>query len=181
MGINSKKASIVNVFSELSPDIGLVCETHLTSNTGVDIEGFSYFGKARLENKGGGVGIFVKNTRKPMVAPHQSSREIEIAWVSINRGKSRPLYIGVYYGKQESVSLEKIKEEFDELADELAEINNLREVILCMDANAKIGLMGEDISRNGDLMIKALDASEMIVINGTEQCSGKITRQNRSR
>ena len=79
------------------------------------------------------------------------------------------------------VSLEKIKEEFDELTDELAEVNSLGEVILCMDANAKIGLMGEDISRNGDLMIKALEESEMIVINGTDKCSGIITRQNRSR
>ena len=63
MGLNGKKASIVNMFSELSPDIGLVCETHLSSNMGVDIEGYSFFGNARLENKGGGVGIFVKNTR----------------------------------------------------------------------------------------------------------------------
>ena len=51
---------IKSVFSEKKPDIALFTETHLSDNKGMNVDGYTFFGKARKEGKGGGVGIFVK-------------------------------------------------------------------------------------------------------------------------
>ena len=72
----------------------------------------------------------------------------------------KPLFIGVNYGLQESVSPSKIQEEMDNLSDEICQIQNEGDMILCMDANAKIGLLGEDPSRNGKLIKKSLRSVE---------------------
>ena len=101
MGITSKKASVISVFSKLAPDIGLFCETHLNDKNSINIEGYSFIGRPRTIGTGGGVGILVKESRKLHIAPHYSSRDIEILWVSINRKRNKPLFVGVYYGKQE--------------------------------------------------------------------------------
>ena len=141
-----------------------------------------FCGRARNEGKGGGVGILVKNEKRIMVAPHYSNRDLEILWVSIDRKNQKPLYVGVYYGKQETTcNKEKIKEEMENLTEDLLGIKNEGEVIICMDANAKIGLLGEAMSRNGKLIEKVFDECEMYVMNRSEKCVGVVTRQNRKR
>ena len=100
-------------------------------------------------------------------------------WISLNRVDNSPVYIGVYYGKQESTSLEAIQEEYDNLTEEILEMKARGELIVCMDGNAKIGLMGEEMSRNGRLMMEMLSECEVEIMNNKETCSGVITRQNR--
>ena len=75
-GIKSKIPCIKNVFSETKPDIALFTETHLTEDKGVCVEGYTFFGRPRTTGKGGGVGIFVKNEKKTVIAPHYSDREL---------------------------------------------------------------------------------------------------------
>ena len=159
----------------------LFCETHLKDNKGLQIDGYSFCGKARNNGAGGGVGICVKNDHKCFIAPHQSARDLEIIWVSVARGSENPLFIGVYYGLQESVSYEKITNELDLLREELIDIRRDGEILLCMDANAKCGLMGEQISRNGRMMMELFDDTNMHIMNKSEKCVGLITRQNRSK
>ena len=179
-GLKSKIACVKDVFSELKPDIALLTETHLAEDKGMRVEGYTYFGKSRKKGKGGGVGIFVKNEKKLIVAPHYTNRELEILWTSVNRTSSNPLFIGVYYGKQESTcNAQDIRKEMDSLGEEILEISREGEVILCMDANAKIGLMGEPMSRNGKLIDKVFTECQMEVMNGTGKCKGSVTRQNR--
>ena len=175
-------ACIKNVFAEVKPDIALFTETHLTENKGASVEGYTFFAKSRTSGKGGGVGVFVKNEEKANVAPHYSSRDLEIVWVSINREAENPLFIGCYYGKQETTcSSATIQEEMDKLSEEVLELESEGEVMICMDANAKIGLMGEEMTRNGKLITGVFQECEMVVINGTEKCQGTVTRQNRKR
>ena len=58
--------------------------------------------------------------------------------------------IGTYYGKQESrTSKEEIDREMMQLQEEIKEMLNEGEIILAMDANSKIGILGEETSRNG--------------------------------
>ena len=179
-GLKSKVACLKNVCEETDPDVVLLTETHLSEDRGVNFIGYTFIGKARKKAKGGGVGILVKNDKKLIVAPHYSHRDIEILWISIHRKSTSPVYIGTYYGKQETTcSMQKITDEMDLLSEELLEKKQEGEVILCMDANAKIGLIREDVSRNGKLILNVFDECEMVVINGTEKCNGKITRQNR--
>ena len=181
-GLKSKIACLKNVCEETNPDIVLLTETHLSEDKGINLIGYTFVGKARKTAKGGGVGIFVQNDKKPIVAPHYTHRDIELQWISIHRRSTSPLFIGVYYGKQETTcNVQKITEEMDLLSEELLEKKQEGEVIVCMDANAKIGLLGECISRNGKLISEVFHECEMVVINGTEKCDGRITRQNRKK
>ena len=100
--------------------------------------------------------------------------------MSVRRKNENPIYIGVYYGKQESrVNKEEIEEEMESLTEEILDMSQEGEVILFMDANGKIGLMGEVMSRNGKLLRKVFDECRLIVMNSSEKCKGKVTRQNR--
>ena len=152
----------------------------MRDNKGVNVEGFTYFGKGNEKGSGGGLGIYVKNDHKSIVSPHFSSRDLEILWVSVARGKEAPLFIGVYYGKQESISLEKITTEMDTLREEIMDIRREGEIVLCMDANAKINLMNEGVSRNGRLITSVLEECEIVTLNNTAKCTGTVTRQNRN-
>ena len=133
-----------------------------------------------MENDRNINGILVENEIKGSVAPHVSSRDIEIIWVSIKRRNQSPIFMGVYYGKQEGEGKkEDIESEMSELTEEILELEREGEIILFMDANAKIGLMGEGVSRNGKLLKEVMEETTTYVINGTEKCKGTITRQNR--
>ena len=179
-GLKSKLVCLKDTLSEVKPDIVLLTETLLSENKGTKVDGYAFFGKTREKGNGGGVGILVKNDKKVIVAPHYSNKNLEILWTSINRNSANPMYIGVYYGKQETTAnKEEIKEEMNCLAEEIMEVSREGEIILCMDANAKIGLMGEDVSRNGKLILNVFDECGLQVLNGTEKCAGTITRQNR--
>ena len=179
-GIRSKRDSLINIFDEINPKIAFITETQLTSNSAIKIEGYTFFGKSREKKSGGGVGILVENEIKGSVAPHVSSRDIEIIWVSIKRRNQSPIFMGVYYGKQEGEGKkEDIESEMSELTEEILELEREGEIILFMDANAKIGLMGEGVSRNGKLLKEVMEETTTYVINGTEKCKGTITRQNR--
>ena len=178
-GIKGKIESLKDIAEDLNPEIILLTETHLKQNAGVRMTGYTFFGRPRTEGSGGGVGVMVKNEKKSMVAPHITTRELEITWVSITRDRTRPIYVGVYYGKQESkVTKAEIDYEIDLLIEEIQEKEREGEVLLAMDGNGKIGIMGEPVSRNGALLLKAFAETNMNLLNLDPKCNGKITRQN---
>ena len=171
--------SLKDISCELAPEIILLAETHLENNVGVRLKGYTYFGRSRTEGSGGGVGIMVKDEIKNRVAPHSTDKDIELVWISVRRHVEKPIYIGVYYGKQESrVSRADIEHEMDQLTEELIERQSEGDILLAMDGNGKIGLMGEPISRNGSLLMQAFDESEVVIMNGCDKCKGIVTRQN---
>ena len=154
-------------------------ETHLSENKGTLIEGYTFFGRARAGKAGGGVGIFVKDAMKQCVSPHYNNGGIELMWVPIHRSQQSPIHVGVYYGKQEGTNAEEIKEEMDKLTEEILEMKASGEIILCMDGNAKIGLMGETTSTNGSMLKELFEECQLEVMNAKDICTGRITRQNR--
>ena len=93
-GIKSKRNSLIDIFEELKPRIALITETQLTTGGSCKIDGYTFFSQPR-ERAGGGVGIFIDNEIRASVAPHVSKRNLEIIWVSISRGRLRPVYMGV--------------------------------------------------------------------------------------
>ena len=149
--------------------------------TKIQIQGYSFCGRSRINGKGG-VGILVRNDVMSHVTPHDSQRELELMWISVRRKNQNPLYIGVYYGKQETgVTKEEIETEFGELTQEILEIKQYGDVIICMDANAKIGILGEPISRNGQCLLNMTEEASLTIMNLSEICSGKVTRVNRKK
>lgn len=178
-GLKSKMTSINDIVSELEPEILLLAETHLKNDVGVRLKGYTYFGRSRTEGSGGGVGIMVKNDIKSRVAPHTIDKDIEMIWISVRRHEERPMFVGVYYGKQESrVSKADIEYEMDLLTEELIERQSEGEILLAMDGNGKIGLLGEPVSRNGKLLLNTFEETDLNIMNKSEKCSGTVTRQN---
>jgi exonuclease III len=114
---------LIDIFNESKPEIALFTETMMKDAISMKIDGYSFCGKARSEKGCGGVGIFVKNEIKHMTSPHETTKPIEIIWISIKRHDKKPLFIGVYYGWQESrVSKAEIEREMEFLADEIIQM-----------------------------------------------------------
>ena len=178
-GLKGKKSSLIEHLSAERPHFFLITETLLTTDSDIQIDGYIFFGRARSGKLGGGVAILVRNDIQNLVIPHISDREIEMIWVSYRQKKSKPIFIGCYYGKQESrCSKDEINVEMEKLSEEIQEYRNEGEVIVCMDGNGKIGLLGEEKSRNGKLIEEVVATNEMTFLNKSEKCIGKITRAN---
>ena len=179
-GIKSKKISILEIFGDVKPQIGLFTETMLGCSNGFNLDGYTFCGRSRDKKSCGGVGILVSDEIRNVVTPHETLRDIELAWISIRRKTLKPIFIGVYYGKQESRnSRNEMLIEMDNLSEEIQEKKNEGEVILLMDGNGKIGLLGEDTSRNGKLLLDVFDECDLSIMNKSEKCKGKVTRVNR--
>ena len=178
-GLKGKIPCLRDILTEKLPQVALFTETMLNDMSSIKIQGYTFCGKSR-EEVGGGVGIFVRNDTMDHVTPHESSRDLEIYWISVRRKNQRPLYIGVYYGKQESrVRNDDIDIEFGELTEEILELKREGDIILCTDANAKIGMLGEPVSRNGKHLLKMIDEIPLVNMNSSQKCKGKVTRINR--
>ena len=64
------------------------------------------------------------------------------------------------------------------LSEEIEEKSKEGEILLAMDANAKIGVLNEVVSRNGKLLLDVLKHHDLTVMNTTDKCIGSVTRQN---
>ena len=178
-GMKSKRNSLTETLHEHDPHLYLITETQLRSNVGMQIDGYTFYSRKREGKNGGGVGILVRNDVKNKTSPHISDRNLEIMWISLQRKARRPLMIGVYYGVQESrTNKEEIELEMSLLREEITEMQMEGEILITMDANAKIGLLGEEISRNGKLLLNVFQQTGLCVLNNTTICKGKITRKN---
>ena len=179
-GILSKKISIIDIFGDIKPEVALFTETMLKTQN-FNIDGYTFIGKNRkTKSCGGGVGILIRNDCKDSVTPHETQSDLELLWVSVKPNGMKPIFIGVYYGKQESRNTrEQMLNEFDLLATEIHEKQGEGEIVLFMDGNGKIGLLGENISRNGALLLELFEECELEVMNKSSKCEGKITRINR--
>ena len=66
------------------------------------------------------------------------------------------------------------------LSEEIEEYQKEGELLIFMDGNGKIGLMGEEKSRNGKLLESVFEEHNLVVFNRNIKCVGKVTRQNTS-
>ena len=151
----------------------------MRSHVNEKISDYTLFSRIREEKNGGGVAILVRDDIKNIVTPQIPDRNIELIWVFVQRKRQRPLFIGSYYGKQETrTSKNEIEREYQLLSEEIEEKSKEGEIMIAMDANAKIGLMNEETSRNGKLLLDIFKKHGLTVMNSTDKCAGRITRQN---
>ena len=163
---------MTEILHENNPQVMLLTETQLRSNSGINIKGYTFFSRKQEGKTGGGVGILVHNNIRSNTATHISDRNIEIIWISVRRKGLPPVMIGTYYGKQESRSSKaEIELEMNLLKEEITEMSKEGEILLTMDGNAKIGLLGEDISRNGNHLLKVFKDMELTVMNKSTKCN----------
>ena len=110
---------------------------------------------------------------------HTTERNIEIIWISVRRKSLPPLLIAAYYGKQESrTTKDEIEREMTLLQEEIIEMKKEGELIIMMDGNAKLNILDKGISRNGKLLTDVIEETDLKIINKSEKCCGKVTRQN---
>ena len=178
-GMKSKRNSLTETLHDHDPHLYLITETQLRSNVGMQIDGYTFYSRKREGKNGGGVGILVRNDVKNKTSPHISDRNLEMMWISLQRKARRPLMIGVYYGLQESrTNKNEIELEMSLLREEITEMQMEGEILIMMDANAKIGLLGEEVSRNGKLILDVFQETGLCVLNNSSICKGRITRKN---
>ena len=178
-GLKGKKSSLTEIINDSKPHLFFLTETQMRSNSNEQINGYTFFSRKREGKQGGGVAFLARNDIKNNLMTHFSERNIEILWTSIRRKGHPPLFIGTYYGKQETrTNKEEIEKEMELLMEEIEEQKNEGEILLTMDANAKIGLLNENVSRNGKLLLKLIKETNLVIMNKSEKCKGKVTRQN---
>ena len=178
-GLKGKKSSLTEILNENKPHLFFITETQLRSNSNEQFDGYTFFSRKREGKQGGGVAFLARNDIKNNLMTHFSERNIEIIWTSIRRKEHPPLFIGTYYGKQETrTNKEEIEKEMELLMEEIEDQKNEGEILLTMDGNAKIGLLDESVSRNGKLLLKLINETNLVIMNKSEKCKGKITRQN---
>ena len=177
-GLKSKVHGLTTILNEMKPNLFFLTETQLRTNTGVNIPGYTFHGRKREGKVGGGVGFLIKDDIKQNVYVHTSERDLEITWARIRRKKLPPLIVGTYYGKQESISNEDIVAEMTLLHEEIEERKKDGEILLTMDANGKIGILGEEKSRNGKKILEVFENTNLHIMNLSDKCRGKITRKN---
>ena len=178
-GLRGKKNSLIEILNTNQPHLFLLTETQMRSSVNEKIGEYTLLSRVREDKNGGGVAILVRDDIKNSVTPHVPDRNIELIWASIQRKNKRPLLIGSYYGKQETrTSKNEIEREFQLLSEEIEEKSNDGEILLAMDANAKIGILNEMVSRNGKLLLDLVKKHNLTVINCTNKCKGRITRMN---
>ena len=123
----------------------------------------------------------VRDDQKHIITPHESLHDIELFWVSIQQKNKRPIFCGVYYGKQESCTNQDMKLEMEKLCEEITEKRKEGEIMIFTDGNAKINILNEGISRNGRLLLEVINECELDILNLTDKCKGRITRLNRGK
>ena len=169
----------MGILNDSQPHIFLLTETQMRSNINEKIPGYTLLSRVREDKNGGGVAILVRDDIRNIVTPQIPERNIELIWAFIQRKKQRPLFIGSYYGKQETrTNKNEIEREFQLLSEEIEEKKKDGEILLAMDANAKIGIMNEAVSRNGKLLLEVVKNHNLTVMNCSNKCVGKITRKN---
>ena len=97
----------------------------------------------------------------------------------MRRKERQPFFLGCYYGKHESrCKRDEIDEEMRLLSEEMEEYKNAGNIMVFMDGNGKVGILGEQKSRNGLLLEEVFDSHELKLLNKSDKCFGKVTRQN---
>ena len=60
-GLKGKLTSLRQILNENKPHLFLITETQMRTNTGINIEGYTFHGRKREGKIGGGVGILIRN------------------------------------------------------------------------------------------------------------------------
>ena len=138
--------------------IALITETKLREKQKINIKGYKWIGKNRKQKDGGGVGILIaKNIEKHVLEDNtgEEYEDLESKWIKL---ESRPknISIGVFYGPQENEKVEKTKEIFEKLENQITQKLTENELIIGGDFNAKLEIIKptekQEQSRNGKIL-----------------------------
>ena len=174
---------IKRVIAEEEPVILALVETKM--NKGEVIEkppGYEIERVDRDEDGGGVMMIFKRSLIKILVATAEYKlHQAEMLWMKLNNGETK-LKIGVIYMPQESrTSLEKLKEIYQIIEDEIIDAQQKEDSILILgDLNCKVGEIiknnSAEITKGGRLLLKLVKRYRLKIVNAEDCCEGLWTR-----
>ena len=184
-GLVSKKPSLKNVLEIKKPDVIIFTETHLIGKTTTTIEGYDQIITRNRKDKGGGLLLAVKKNTDIEAMILNIDDNHEIMWVKL-KFKNQNYIIAIVYGYsgESRVEEDEIDEWYYSLEKEISKYTE-EKVIIVGDLNAHIGndedgIEGniEKINQNGKLLRSLVERRCLFVINATEKCIGKWTRED---
>lgn len=180
-GINSKRDSLEQYLLIDQPHIIAITETK-TPKPPI-INGYKWI-SGKKPNKAGGIAIGARRDIADNTQEIDMIKEgnMEITWIKL-KTQPNPIYIGLYYGKQEKESKEAVENEYSIISTHILELKKTGNIILMGDFNAKLDIIRDNTqiqtqSRNGQAMQRMLHITQMYPIS-TQPTKGTWTRVNR--
>ena len=182
-GFSGRVDSFNTLVKMLNPAVTMLQESKLYKKGTYKLENHCVFEKLRESNEGGGLMTIIHENLEPVLIPTENSSKMSLN-VLVVEAKIQNYKIRFInsYGVQENSSAEERAEFYSILEEEIIITqDNGRMLCLEMDANAKLGhlyIKGDpnEMSPNGKLLLCLIKRYNLIVINGTDKCSGVITR-----
>ena len=163
----------------------MITETKLPGKEIINIKGYKWIGKNREGKNGGGVGILISDKLHKYTTEDNTSDDypnLETKWIKLEC-RPRNIAIGVFYGPQENVATEKIREIYNNLETQINTKRKNNEIILGGDFNAKLHVIKDGQtqkqSRNGKILQDLIDNTQLTPIT-TKADYGFYTRVNRN-
>ena len=164
-GATGKICSIEADAQTYDPHYIALAETKF-SNEPLPIKGYKWFYKNRKNREGGGVAIAARKDllKSTTEVENLEDQNQEVLWVQL-KSFHETTFVGVYYGKQETDKREEVQTEYSQLQTQVHKLEQIGEVILLGDHNAKLeinkGQIQQKQSRNGDYMKEFLEATHL--------------------
>ena len=181
-GYKTKEVMIKRIMMEENPVLMAIVETKLKDDDAVEIPGYE-FSRVNRNEDGGGVLLFFRRCLAKIMIEVAETRlhDAEILWNRLDNGKVK-IKIGVVYMPQESrTKLDKLKEIYKTIEEQVAESRNNGESILILgDLNCKIGkhIQGntDEITKGGRLLLSMVKKFKLKIVNADPCCEGRWTR-----
>ena len=180
-GLNNKISDLKDKITYFKSSIFAIQETHFTKKGRFKLNNFHIFEAIRKSKLKGGTMIGINVALQPVLVS-EYSEEFELLVVEITISKMQIRIISGY-GPQENWEEQKKTPFFEALEAEIACAETEgRSVIICMDANSKLGpeyIPGDPHARsqNGKILAEIVERHALIVLNGVKaKCTGVITR-----
>ena len=166
-GMKGKIRSLESLLEAEKIQIALITETKLKEKQKINIKGYKWIGKNRKNKDGGGVGILItKDLEKHVLEDNngEDHESVETQWIKLEC-RPKNISIGVFYGPQENEKLEKTKEIYEKLENQITQKLMENEMILGGDFNAKLKIEKQTEkqkqSRNGKILQELINRKDL--------------------
>ena len=179
--VTGKADSLRNEIKATQSNIVTIQETHSTRKGQISMhESFVVFESIRKAKNGGTICAIHEDFSPKLIEEYSSQFELLVVEV---KTQEKQIRIITGCGPQENWDEHRKMPFYIALEAEIvkAELEG-KSVIIQMDANAKLGRQyipkeTHEITANGKLLARIIDRHALVVANGSDKCTGSVTRQ----
>ena len=172
-GYNSKRVSLESILSSLNPPPNLlvVSESHLKFENKVKIPGYYSYSRNRKDKIQGGIITAIKEDEaKECLKVSEGQNTNEYLVTRHNKFQIPINVINVYSCQENRTSVNQIREEWQEIVEEIIKIETKKEhIILIGDFNKHVGTLiegnHEKVTEGGNLIKDLLENEDYVLLN----------------